>query len=198
MWIELSWQYWISFFSEKPNPTCIMQNEAGEYVDMYIPRWAHRILLWTGRKCEFTIAMFWSFSQAIALELTSYCDMLFAGSAVPPTGSCPRGITPQSRYIWHLLTSNQVFFAINCELLVFSWLMATCVVWQMKSHGRQFTLVKQSACTVATWVPIWGTWSPWGPYSVFGSPFLFQGPHFLYSSSWTCEKSMQSLSNVDN
>ena len=27
-------------FSEKPNPTRTMQNEAGEYVDMYIPRWA--------------------------------------------------------------------------------------------------------------------------------------------------------------
>merc|ERR1712223_922431 len=25
-------------FSEKQNPTCTMQNEAGEYVDMYIPR----------------------------------------------------------------------------------------------------------------------------------------------------------------
>ena len=33
--------------------------------------------------------------------------------------------------------------------------------------------------TVATRVPIWGTRSPWGPFSVFGSPFLFQGPHFL-------------------
>ena len=30
-------------FSEKPNPTCTnMQNEAGEYVDMYIPRCVHK------------------------------------------------------------------------------------------------------------------------------------------------------------
>ena len=39
--------------------------------------------------------------------------------------------------------------------------------------------LKVPKCTVATWVPIWGTRSPWGPYSVFGSPFLFQGPHCL-------------------
>ena len=31
--------------------------------------------------------------------------------------------------------------------------------------------------TVATWVPIWGTRSPWVP---IGYPFLLQGPHFLY------------------
>ena len=110
--------------------------------------------------------MFWSFSQAIALELISYCDMLFAGSAVTPTGSCPRGITHQSRYIGHLLTSNQVFFAINCELLVFSWLMATCVVWQMKSHVRQFTLVKPTWFFTPKFIviispPPRSTWLPW-------------------------------------
>ena len=109
---------------------------------MFISRWVHRICCEQEGNVNSQLAMFWSFSQAIALKLTSYCDMLFAGSTVPPTGSCRRGMTPQSRYTWHLLTLNQVFFAINCELSVFSWLMATCVVWQMKSNVRQFTLVK--------------------------------------------------------
>ena len=145
-------------------------------------------MLWTRRKCEFTTC-------DVLILLTSYCtgtDFILWHVICRKCSDSNRILSARDH------ASIQVFFAINCELLVFSWLMATYVVWQMKSHRRQFTLVKHCVCTVATWVPIWGTWSPWGPYSVFGSPFLFQGPHFLYLSSWTCEKSMQSLSNVDN
>ena len=39
----------------------------------------------------------------------------------------------------------------------------------------QENLGAQVESTVPTWVPIWGTRSPWGPFSVFGSPL---GPHF--------------------
>ena len=56
--------------------------------------------------------------------------------------------------------------------------------------------------TVATWVPIWGTRSPWGPFSIFGSPL---GPHFcskvpIFTNYGlrTREKSMQPLSNVNH
>ena len=42
----------------------------------------------------------------------------------------------------------------------------------MKILYGQFTI----ELTAPTWVPIWGPGSPWGPFSVFGSP---KGPHFL-------------------
>ena len=35
---------------------------------------------------------------------------------------------------------------------------------------------QHSLPTAPKWVPIWGPGSPWGPFSVFGSP---KGPHFL-------------------
>ena len=47
--------------------------------------------------------------------------------------------------------------------------------------------------------PLWPHGSPWGPHSVFGSLFLFQGPHCLYrrlKNAWKVHA--VPLSNVDN
>ena len=41
---------------------------------------------------------------------------------------------------------------------------------------------KGDICTAPKWVPIWGPGSPWGPFSVFGSP---KGPHFLSRSPFS-------------
>ena len=78
----------------------------------------------------------------------------------------------------------------TCAFLVWSWSVLDGTRWdQMGPRSTlRYSEVPQSTqrylkvpkCTVATWVPIWGIRSPWGPYSVFGSPFLFQGPHCLY------------------
>ena len=55
-------------------------------------------------------------------------------------------------------------------------------------------------CTAPKWVPIWGPGSPWGPFSVFGSPLgphrVTLGPHFLFLSFRTREKSVEPPSNV--
>ena len=52
------------------------------------------------------------------------------------------------------------------------------LVMEQNSHlkGKIVNLDEvEEEATVPTWVPIWGTRSPWGPFSVFGSPL---GPHF--------------------
>ena len=52
-----------------------------------------------------------------------------------------------------------------------------------------------------TTAPKWVPRSPWGPFSVFGSPLgphrVPVGPHFLFLSFRTREKSVQPPSNVD-
>ena len=45
-----------------------------------------------------------------------YFHMTFAGSAVPPTRSCPRDITPHSRYIYSTHLCLNIVFAPNREL----------------------------------------------------------------------------------
>ena len=67
--------------------------------------------------------------------------------------------------------------------------------------GRLWQSVLVCGSTAPKWVPIWGPGSPWGPFSVFGSPLgphrVPLGPHFLFLSFRTREKSVQPPSNVD-
>ena len=115
--------------------------------------------------------MFWSFSQAIALELISYCDMLFAGSAVTPTGSCPRGITHQSRYIWHLLTSNQVFLpSIANSWSSYDWWAPVC----FGRWNHTWDSLPWSNIVFALW-PHGSPFEGPGPH---GDLIQFLGPHF--------------------
>ena len=62
-----------------------------------------------------------------------YFHMTFAGSAVPPTKSCPRDITPHSRYIYSTHLCLNIVFATNRELSVFS----PVLLWQLKSYLLQ-------------------------------------------------------------
>ena len=45
-------------------------------------------------------------------------------------------------------------------------------------------ILNDTISTAPKWVPIWGPGSPWGPFSVFGSPlgphWIPLGPHFLF------------------
>ena len=97
------WQYWISFFQR--NPTCTtMQNEAGEYVDMYIPRCVDGIL------CRVS-AVLWDFFLAGDVLLLCANHGWFLGSAAPPTGSCLPGTMLQSRCIVAFSFSYRCFLS---------------------------------------------------------------------------------------
>ena len=54
---------------------------------------------------------------------------------------------------------------------------------QRRDEARRSILVQvRIRSTAPKWVPIWGPGSPWGPFSVFGSP---KGPHFLSRSPFS-------------
>ena len=68
---------------------------------------------------------------------------------------------------------NGVNFRILTEL--FYQNMFECSRLQHIYRPKWTVLQERHTFTAPKWVPIWGTRSPWGPFSVFGSPL---GPHF--------------------
>ena len=52
---------------------------------------------------------------------------------------------------------------------------AVSLLVQLVFHAL-LVLVRLAIVTAPTWVPIWRPGSPWGPFSVFGSPL---GPHWV-------------------
>ena len=68
--------------------------------------------------------------------------------------------------------------------------------WSTSPISLMVNLGKPYNTTAPKWVPR----SPWGPFSVFGSPLgphrVPVGPHFLFLSFRTREKSVQPPSNV--
>ena len=75
---------------------------------------------------------------------------IFAGSAVPQTGSCLREIMPLSRYIQTFVP--RYFFHQQRTLEDFS----PVLLWQKKSYLTQFTLVKQKVSKLTLHSVIWG------------------------------------------
>ena len=84
-------------------------------------------------------------------------------------------VSPQAlEKVWDI--SNAALSPTQCTA-IFPALLINPDIKEINLSAKKPTLLSQSTSSAPKWVPIWGPGSPWGPFSVFGSP---KGPHFVY------------------
>ena len=132
-------------------------------------------MLWTRRKCEFITC-------DVLILFTSYCtgtDFILWHVICRKCSDSNRILSARDhasiQVYWTPFDLEPGIFAINCELLVFLWLMGTCVFWQMKSHvypGQTLCLhCGHMGPHLRDLVPMGTLFSFWVPISVPRSPF---------------------------
>ena len=86
-------------------------------------------------------------------------------------------VSPQAlEKVWDI--SNSALSPTQCTA-IFPALLINPDIKEINLSAKKPTLLSQSTSSAPKWVPIWGPGSPWGPFSIFGSP---KGPHFLQRS----------------